>query len=149
MSICSSVGATLQIFTRFCLTSGFRLAKSRGGVGHPGVVHALAIDENRVDLIHLHIYFQIVSGDSLVKNYRFAIEDALLDHTRMLNGVRVPMPDAELVVFAVRAALKHADLVEILIARRDADKIADEMMWLRDSSRLDVSTGLCAEWFPN
>jgi len=135
-------------FYRILFDTGFKLAKSRGGIGHPGVVHALAIDENRIELVHLHIYFQIVSGDSLVKNYRFSIEDALLHHTRMLNGVRVPTPEAELVVFSVRAALKHADLVEILIARRDADKLADEMKWLRDSSRLDVSTGLCAKWFP-
>lgn len=128
--------------------TGFKLAQSRSGIGHPGVVHALAIDDNSADLLHLHIYFQIVSGDSLVKNYRFAIEDVLLDQTRMLNGVRVPTLEAELVVFALRAALKHVDLIEILMARRDAGRIADEMTWLRDSARLDVSSRLCAEWFP-
>jgi thymidylate kinase len=127
---------------------GFKLVQSRAGIGHPGVVHALAIDETQASLLHLHIYFQIVSGDSLVKNYRFAIEDGLLDQTRMLSGVRVPVPEAELVVFAIRAALKHADLIELLIARRDAGKIADEMAWLRNSARMDVSTRLCAEWFP-
>lgn len=127
---------------------GFKLTQSRGGIGHSGVVHALAVDENSADLLHLHIYFQIVSGDSLVKNYRFAIEDALLGQTRMLNGIRVPTSEAEIVVFALRAALKHVNLIEILMARRDAGKMADEMNWLRDAARMDASACLCENWFP-
>src|SRR5262245_215577 len=43
-------------FYRILFDTGFKLAKSRGGIGHPGVVHALAIDENRIELVHLHIY---------------------------------------------------------------------------------------------
>ncbi|HEX5470949.1 MAG TPA: hypothetical protein VFW73_03640, partial [Lacipirellulaceae bacterium] len=61
---------------------------------------------------------------------------------------RIPDPEAELVVFALRAALKHVSLIEILLARRDARRMADEMMWLRGSARMHVSTRLCAEWFP-
>ncbi len=127
---------------------GFKMAGSRAGIGHPGVFHVLALDENGGGLLHLHVYFQIVSGDSLVKNYRFAIEDALLDQTQIWNGVRIPTAEAELVIFALRVALKHVSLIEILLARRDAARMADEMMWLRGSARTQVSTRLCAEWFP-
>lgn len=128
--------------------TGFRLARSRTGIGHPGVVHAVGADADGVNPVHLHIYFHVISGDSLIKNYRLAIEQTLLDQTRILNGVRVPAAEAELAIFALRAALKHASLIEILMVRRDGRKIADEMMWLRDSARMDVSVSLCAKWFP-
>jgi hypothetical protein len=100
------------------LENGFKLAQSRSGIGHPGVFHALGLDETSAELVHVHAYFQIVSGDSLVKSYRLPIERSLLEQTRHLHGIKIPTPEAELVVFALRIALKHVDPIEILMANR-------------------------------
>src|SRR3546814_8562772 len=43
---------------------GFRTAVSRAGTGHPGIFHALALDSATGELVDLHAYHQIVSGDS-------------------------------------------------------------------------------------
>jgi thymidylate kinase len=136
------------LFQAALLENGFKLAQSQSAIDHPGVFHALGLEESSLELVHVHAYFQIVSGDSLVKNYRFPIERLLLEHTRYLHGVRVPAPEAELVLFALRVALKHTAPIELLMANRDYRSTSRELGWLRrsaDAKRTDV---LCSTWFP-
>jgi thymidylate kinase len=127
---------------------GFKLAQSRTGLGHPGVFHALGLDAETGELAHLHAYHQIVSGDSLVKNYRLQIEDVILDQPTHLLGIRVPTPEAELVLFALRIALKHVSPIEIAMANRGYHKVSHEMKWLCARSDIDRATTLCSALFP-
>src|SRR6478736_4737799 len=68
-----------DLFHTALLENGFKLAQSRSDIGHPGVFHALGLEESSVELVHVHAYFQIVSGDSCVKTYRLPIERLLLE----------------------------------------------------------------------
>ena len=120
-----------ELFHAALLENGFKLALSRSGIGHPGVFHAFGLEGASLELVHVHAYFQIVSGDSLVKNYRLPIERFLLEQTRYLHGVKVPTPEAELVLFALRVALKHTDPIEILMANRHYRLTSRELSWLR------------------
>jgi thymidylate kinase len=131
------------------LENGFRLAQSRSGIGHPAVFNALGLDEASAELVHVHCYFQIVSGDSLVKSYRFPVERRLLAQVRYLHGVRVPTPEAELVLFALRIALKHIGPIEILMANRDYRGVSRELSWLRQAANAKGAEELCTSWFPS
>jgi thymidylate kinase len=131
------------------LENGFKLAQSRSGIGHPGVFHALGLDEASAELVNVHAYFQIVSGDSLVKSYRLPIERSLLAQNRYLHGVRVPKADAELVLFALRIALKHVHPIEILMSNRDYPKVSEELGWLRQAADAQRAEALCTAWFPS
>lgn len=137
------------LFQAALLENGFKLAQSRSGIGHPGVFHALGLEEPSLELVHVHAYFQIVSGDSLVKNYRLPIERFLLEHTRYLHGVRVPAPEAELVLFALRVALKHIAPIEIWMANREYQSTSRELGWLRASADARSAEVLCSTWFPS
>jgi len=138
-----------DLFHTALLENGFKLAQSRSDIGHPGVFHALGLEESSVELVHVHAYFQIVSGDSLVKTYRLPIERFLLERTRYLHGVRVPMPEAELVLFALRIALKHTDPIEILMANRQYRRTSREMSWLREAADAEGADALRMAWFPS
>lgn len=127
---------------------GFRTTFSRSGSGHPGVFHAVALDSATGDLVDLHAYHQIVSGDSLVKNYRFPIERTILDSTCYLEGVRVPDPCAELALFVLRIALKHLSPVEIVKSNRHYAKVSAELAWLCGRADSARAAALCAGWFP-
>lgn len=127
---------------------GFRTAFSRSGSGHPGVFHALALDSATRELVDLHAYHQIVSGDSLVKSYRFPIERLILDSTCYLEGVRVPDPSAELALFVLRIALKHVSPVEILKTNRHYSQVVAELAWLCERADSGQAAALCAAWFP-
>jgi len=138
-----------ELFHAALLENGFKLAQSRSGIGHPGVFHAFGLEEASVELVHVHAYFQIVSGDSLVKNYRLPIERFLLEQTRYLHGVRVPKPEAELVLFALRVALKHTALIEMLMANRHYRLTSRELSWLREAAHAKDAEALCTAWFPS
>jgi thymidylate kinase len=137
-----------MLFQATLSENGFKLAQSRSGIGHPGVFHAFALDEASAQLVHLHAYFQIVSGDSLVKNYRLPIEAALLEHTRLLHAVRVPTPELELVLFALRMALKHIIPIEVYMANRHYGQVLDELAWLREAANISGAEALCLKCFP-
>ncbi len=124
------------------LENDFKLTVSGTGVGHPGVFHAFALDPERAQLIHVHAYFQIVTGDSLVKNYRLPFEDVLLANTRRLNGVPVPSAEAELVIFTLRMALKHTSPAELLLVSRGYDIVPSELNWLRAAADAQTAEAL-------
>jgi thymidylate kinase len=126
----------------------FRLALSRNGIGHPGVFHAFALDIGRRQLVHVHAYFQVVTGDSLVKSYHFPIQHALLAAERRLFNVRVPPPEVELVLFLLRVALKHTSLVEVLLVNRGYNAISQELAWLRAAANENQAAELWDAWVP-
>jgi thymidylate kinase len=138
-----------SLFYAALLENGLKLTQSRSGIGHPGVFHAVGLDETSSASVHVHAYFQIVSGDSLVKSYRLPIERSLLDQTRYLHGVRVPTPEAELVLFALRIALKHVGPIEILMANRHHRTVSRELGWLREAANAERAEALCTAWFPS
>ena len=126
-------------FHRLLADVGFRLAVARGGTGHPGIMHAFALDARTMRLIHVHAYFQVLTGDSLVKSYLLPFDQALLSGDHQLFGIKVPPPEIELVAFLVRIALKHAGLTETFLVSRDYMTVLEELLWLR--SRADESAG--------
>lgn len=121
-------------FFEALIDCGFKLARSRNGGGHPGVLHAFALDQNSMRLVHVHAYFQIVTGDSLVKSYHLPLEEILLADMRELMGIPVPAAEAELAVFLLRIALKHTSLVEFYMVNRHYSDIPRELAWLRDQA---------------
>jgi thymidylate kinase len=137
------------VFTAVLLESGFKLAGSATGIGHPGVLHAFALDPDRAALLHVHFYFQIVTGDSLAKSYRPPLEDMLLAGTRRLHGVPVPSAEAELVSFMLRIALKHASLVELVMVNRHYLAVIHELDWLRDSASAAEAAKLWRRLLPD
>lgn len=136
-------------FNALLLESGFKVAGSATGIGHPGVLHAFALDPNRATLVHAHIYFQIVTGDSLAKSYRLPLEDMLLADTRRLNGVPVPSAEAELVAFILRVALKHVNPVELLMVNRHYSSVVHELNWLRSSASASKAEELWRQLLPD
>lgn len=136
-------------FQRIINECGFKLTVSRMGVGHPGVFHAIAWDPDSGRLLDLHAYHQLVSGDSLVKSFRFAVEEEFLARTTMLMDVRIPEPSAELVLFLLRILLKHTSVVEIRKVNSHYDHCRDELSWLLQRSNPGEAAALCDEWFPS
>ena len=127
---------------------GFKLTVSRMGVGHPGVFHALAWDHDSGRLLDLHAYHQLVSGDSLVKSFRFPVEEDFLARTSSLMGVRIPEPSAELVLYLLRILLKHTSLIEIRKVNGHFGPCRDELSWLLQRSDVAETAALCDDWFP-
>lgn len=135
----------LQVIMTSC---GFKATVERRSLGHPGLFHALALDDRTGRLIDLHVYQTVVSGDSLVKTYRFPLTERLLGDATMLADVRVPRPEIELLMFVVRTALKHTAPIEILKVTRKYRESASELAWLRRAADEATAEEMLPKIFP-
>ena len=55
------------------LNYGFKQATVRWGPRTPGVLHFYAFDPDAADLIHVHLYSHLLTGESLVKTHVLAV----------------------------------------------------------------------------
>lgn len=114
----------------------------------PSVEHYFALDKESGILAHVHAYYQVITGDSLTKNYHFPIEDMLLQNTRKELSVRVPRKSAELIVFTLRMMLKHTSLTELVMLSRYWKQVGVELNWLLADNSLDETLALITYWLP-
>jgi len=133
-----------MILSRLC----FRPAANRSGESYPAVEHYFALDEDSGDLVHVHAYFRVISGDSLTKNYRFPLEAMLLQARRRQGAIPVPLKSAELVVFTLRMMLKHTSLVELALLARYWREVRPEVLWLSEDGEISETLDLVDCWLP-
>lgn len=127
----------------------FKPAITTDGETFPSMEHYYALDEESAVLIHVHAYFRVVTGESLTKNYRFPIEEMLLQNTRGVESIRVPTKSVELVVFTLRMMLKHTSLIELVLLSRYWGQVSQEIKWLTETDSIDETLGLVKCWLPS
>lgn len=127
---------------------GFRPAIEPGAAPFPSVEHYHALDEETGELVHVHAYYRVVTGDSLGKNYRLPLERMLLENVSRIGIVKVPSRASELVVFVLRMSLKHASLAEIALVMRDWDRVRAEATWLTSEDVRAETLRLVRNWLP-
>jgi len=142
-------------FRRLMAELRFHPAGSMKGRNFPSVEHYYALDEPSGVLAHVHVYFRVMTGESLAKNYHLPIEEMLLKDTREVESVRVPTPGAELVVFTIRMMLKHTALVELLLMARGKTRrqLVEEASWLTQRAPgagdpREEAVALARTWLP-
>jgi thymidylate kinase len=80
----------------------------------PGIYHYFGYDPPSGCLVHVHLHFQLIVGDDLLKNYRLPVEKAFLASAKPLNGIAVPTPEVEFITFVIRMTLKRR-LLSVLV----------------------------------
>jgi thymidylate kinase len=126
----------------------FRPAVANDVASFPSVEHYFALDEESGDLVHVHAYYRVITGESLVKNYRLPIEEMLLENTWDVEGIHLPAKSAELVIFTLRMMLKHTSVIELLMLARDWKHVKEEILWLLEGEPVDESINLIKYWLP-
>ena len=76
----------------------FRPAVAKEVSTFPSVEHYFALDDESGNLVHVHAYFRVITGESLVKNYRLPVEAMLLENTRQMEAIHLPTKSVELVL---------------------------------------------------
>lgn len=127
----------------------FSPAKNKTGAPFPSVEHFYALDEESGVLVHVHAYYQVITGQSLTKNYHLPVEAMLLENTREEGEVRLPTKSTELVIFTIRMMLKHTSIVELLMLSRYWKEVRQEIKWLLEGDPLDETRSLVKEWLPS
>jgi len=109
---------------------------------YPGLEHYLGFDETTGRLFHLHVHYQLVLGEQYVKNYRLPIEKQFLDYTRVVENVKIPVPELELIILSIRALLKYRDrdmVKDVFNIRFPGipEHILNEILWLLDQTSFE------------
>jgi thymidylate kinase len=95
-------------FTEILYRLGFKEALAPEEDELPGVRSYYGYDRKSGQLVHVHVHYQLVLGNDLSKNYRLPLERAYLESAVQHGLFRVPTPEFELLVFAIRMILKHS-----------------------------------------
>jgi thymidylate kinase len=135
-------------FRAILTQQGFRPVIDTDGKPFPSVEHYYVFDDDSGELVHLHAYYRVITGESLSKNYRLPIEEMLLQNIREEGGVRVPTKAAELVPFTLRIMLKHTSLVELLLLSRYWTEVLGEIDWLTEGDAIEDAVELLRAWLP-
>ena len=114
----------------------------------PAICHYYGLEAESGRLVHLHVYYRIMTGGAVLKNYCLPLEEMLLRGARKIDGIFVPDQAAELVSFVVRKMLECATPIEtVFLARERA--VVEELAWLSEGvSDADISRLLHA-YLPN
>lgn len=113
---------------------GFRPAQVTGEEATPGIFHFFGLDAGSGQVIHVHLYTRLLTGESLVKSHWLPVERLLLENRREVNGIQVPSKSAELIIHLLRVFVKYGSTIDLFFLQREADAYARELHWLEDGA---------------
>src|SRR5262245_52161393 len=93
---------------RVLLERGCKLFPSVANRDHPAILSFLGYDELSGRIVHLHLHFQLIVGERLLKNYRLPWEETILARAvpHPAVPIRVLDPTSEALLLVVRACLE-------------------------------------------
>ena len=114
-----------------------KVAKNAGFVkvfsyqaNHPFLEHYYGFDKEKLQFIHLHVYFKIVTGEHISKNYILPLENFIIDnidHSSLLPEVKL---NAATNIFLLRYFLKVGSLFGLYQYSRERSKYVNEADYL-------------------
>lgn len=140
-----SLSQILTILTNL----GFKSAVAKKGKNTGGIYHYYGFDQETGQLVHVHLFSYVLTGESFLKSHLLPFETLLLDHTDSVGQIKVPSRSAELVLFIVRTFIKYGSLLDIIYLYRDADDIEAELNWLLAGSNMTQTLFLLKRYCPS
>lgn len=98
-----------QVFRQILGDFDFKPLTSHPSRQFPAVEDYLGFDRSSGGLVHLHVQYRLILGEQHVKSYCLPLEQTFLRLTEIRDGVKVPVPELELIVLVLRALLKYRD----------------------------------------
>ena len=118
----------------------------------PSIFHFYGVDNLAGILVHIHVDYRVITGESLLKNYCLPLEGLLLQNTRLIGDMPAPPLPAELIIFVIRMTLKHASLLEYMLLRRGDrsgyNELREELASLLVDDSAAQSVRMLADWLP-
>jgi len=141
--------ADIHAFEKIICLCGFKRAIASQTKHLPSIHHFYGYDEEADTVIHIHAFYSLITGESLVKNYHFPFERNLFQACLIQENIPVPSNAAQLVMFVLRMMVKHGTIVEALLAWREYESILDELNWLiADDHVIKEACELLSSWAP-
>lgn len=134
--------------TEILMRLGFKAAIPRWGNGLSGVFHYYGYDPMQDDLVHLHMFTRVLTGESFLKSHLFPFEEMLLNNTYSIDGLKVASKETELVLFILRSFIKFGSLLDLIRLMRGRNKLTDEAHWLQTGSHMELVISYLENYCP-
>lgn len=140
----------VDTFNEVASKFGFRIANDRGKESTPYVYHYFAADLETGLLVHLHVYFKIITGGSILKNHWIRVEKMFLSnrHLDEKTNVYLPVPEADCILFVIRKLIEQPSPVESFLFFRDHKNIMAELEWLLERVDRSYMLEMLEKWVP-
>jgi hypothetical protein len=116
---------------------GFKPAAPKWGANPSGIFHYYGYDPAQKDLVHLHMFTRVLTGESFLKSHLLPFEEMLLKTTSSINGIRITSREAELVLFVLRMYIKYGSPLDLPRVLKSDKKVREEARWLQDGSDME------------
>lgn len=97
-------------FVAIISAMGFKAIRPRAWNSYPSMEDYVGLDSATGHMVHLHVHYKLILGETNVKSYHVPLETLLLSNTELISGVQVPFPETELLVYVMRLAAKSTVL---------------------------------------
>jgi thymidylate kinase len=136
--------------TEIAAALGFKRAVARLDRTFPTLEDWYGVDPQTQRFVHLHVHYQLVLGEALIKNHRLPLERIMLA-TRQMDGP-MPVPDraCDAAVLVIRALLKQRMLQLLRPASRRllAKHSQEELSFLLERTDAGKVRAFVAEHLP-
>ena len=122
-------------FQRIMGQLGFKLATQHFLDAQKTIFHYYGLDAKTCKIVHVHVYYQIITGGTILKNYRLPVEQMLLSGNNTYQSLKIPETSSELTLLVIRKIVESGSLVELLFVRREMHAIQEELQWLLQNEK--------------
>lgn len=126
---------------------GFKPATIIWGSSTPSIYHYYGFDPS-AQLVHVHLFGHVLTGESFVKSHLFPFERMLLENTYDLGQIRLASKPAELILFTLRMFIKYGSLLDLIYIYRKSEDIKAELHWLVSGSDMSEVLRLLKRYCP-
>ncbi|MDD0852512.1 hypothetical protein HBN50_05350 [Halobacteriovorax sp. GB3] len=111
------------------------------------ILHYYGIDKDSGKIVHLHVYYELITGGSILKNYNIPT-NIIFENLKETSSFKIPLPEVELVLLVLRKYIEHISIVELRLLWYDYKNINKELNWLLERSDWSVVERLLNSYFP-
>jgi thymidylate kinase len=126
----------------------FKRAVVQGEERTPGVSHYYGLDQRTGQLVHVHLYRNLLTGESFIKSHWLPFECMLLENLDTLDGVRVPTRATELISHTLRVFIKYGSLLDLIYLFWERKDTNAEFRWLLDGTDLTETLRILKDYSP-
>lgn len=104
---------------------------------HDFIEHYFGLDKATNKFVHIHVYFKIVTGEHISKNYILPLEQFILKNLDTSSILPKTNVGAQQVIFLIRYFLKIGSFYGLLQYRRELKKYSEEWDLIDDNYDLE------------
>ncbi len=94
--------ARQEIFETILAEQGYLRGRRPAWDDTPGTRHYYGLDEASGALVHIHAYFELITGGSILKNHGLPAVEFLLENRDDTQPIPTPRREADLVILVLR-----------------------------------------------